>query len=314
MQRHSIKLFLRRFTLSQRRSLKYLTSNQVDQYNNDGYVVANSLLNKEEITEARKALEQLIDRSRSTARSDEIYELQDDHNSEHPKVERIKFPSEQHPVFKKLLNHPKLLNAVEDLIGPSFRYMPQDKLNVKPAGHGGAIRWHQDWAFFPHTNDSVLTASVLLYDSIRENGCLQVIPKSHKGPIISHFHDGKFVSTITETNFQTEDSVYLEAPAGSVTLHHVRIIHGSARNTSTLPRSVVCFIYNAMDAWPLLGVAGSDFKNTGPVDFDMFDKTRLRGEKCITPRLEKVPVHLPVPFDYPSTVFDMQFEVEEPQA
>lgn len=48
--------------------------------------------------------------------------------------------------------------------------MPQDKLNVKPAGYGGAIRWHQDWAFFPHTNDSVLTASVLLYDSIRENG------------------------------------------------------------------------------------------------------------------------------------------------
>lgn len=55
-------------------------------------------------------------RSRSTARSDEIYELQDDHNSEHPKVERVKFPSEQHPVFKKLLNHPKLLNAVEDLV------------------------------------------------------------------------------------------------------------------------------------------------------------------------------------------------------
>ena len=48
--------------------------------------------------------------------------------------------------------------------------MPQEKLNAKPAGKGIAIPWHQDWAFFPHTNDSVVTASVLIDDSSRENG------------------------------------------------------------------------------------------------------------------------------------------------
>ena len=48
--------------------------------------------------------------------------------------------------------------------------MPQEKLNAKPAGKGIAIPWHQDWAFFPHTNDSVVTASILIDNSSRENG------------------------------------------------------------------------------------------------------------------------------------------------
>ena len=54
-------------------------------------------------------------------------------------------------------------------IGSSFRYMPQDKLNMKTS-YSSAIPCHQDWAFFPHTNDSALTTSVLIDDSTRENG------------------------------------------------------------------------------------------------------------------------------------------------
>ena len=48
--------------------------------------------------------------------------------------------------------------------------MPQDKLNAKPSFSGLPIPWHQDWAFFPHTNDSVLTVSVIIDDSTRDNG------------------------------------------------------------------------------------------------------------------------------------------------
>lgn len=130
---------------------------------------------------------------------------------------------------------------------------------------------------------------------------------------MSHLdEENNFVSIITE-NFKPEQVNYLECKAGSVTFHHVRVIHGSARNSSRHPRSTVCNIYAAMDAWPLLGVAGSDFKNTGPVNFNAFDETRVRGDPCIHPRLEKIPVTLPVPFDKPSTVFELSFIPEEPQ-
>lgn len=68
-----------------------------------------------------------------------------------------------------------------------------------------------------------------------------------------------------------------------------------------------------MDAWPLVGVAGSDFKNYGPVDFEKFDETRLRGDRCIFPRLAEIPVVLPIPLDQNSTVFDMTHTADEPQ-
>ena len=186
---------------------------------------------------------------------------------------------------------------------------------MKPAGHGAPIPWHQDWAFFPHTNDSVLTASVLLHDTTRDNGCLQVVAGSHKGPTLSHFaeDEDKFANSITEKNFKPQNIRYLEAPAGSVTFHHVRTIHGSARNVSVNPRSVLCFIYNAMDAWPLLGVGDESFLNIGPIDFQSFDSTRLRGQRCVRPRLKDVPVVLPVPFNETTSVFQAPHEIAEPE-
>lgn len=200
-------------------------------------------------------------------------------------------------------------------MGPSFRYIPQDKLNVKPAGHGAPIRWHQDWAFFPHTNDSVLTACVLLHSASRDNGCLQVIAGSHKGPTLSHFseEENRFANSITDKDFKVENVRYLEAPAGSVTIHNARTIHGSARNVSDKPRSALCFIYNAMDAWPLLGVGDERFLNIGAMDFDAFDRTRLRGNRCVRPRLKDVPVILPVPFDEETSVFQAPDHVAEPE-
>ena len=146
---------------------------------------------------------------------------------------------------------------------------------------------------------------------------MQVISGSHKGPILSHYDDEnetRFVQAVNDPSFKPDDKIrYLEAPAGSVTIHHVRAIHGSARNTSIHPRSILCFIYNAMDAWPLLGVGDERFLNIGRMDFDAFDRTRLRGERCVRPRLADVPVALPVPFDDESSVFLAGNKIAEPE-
>jgi len=157
----------------------------------------------------------------------------------------------------------------------------------------------------------------MLFCYISFIGCLQVISGSHKGPILSHYEDEKetrFVNAVNDRSFKPGDKIrYLEAPVGSVTIHHARAIHGSARNTSDHPRSVLCFIYTAMDAWPLLGVGDERFLNIGRVDFDEFDRTRLRGERCVRPRLTDVPVALPVPFDDESSVFNAGNHFQEPE-
>ena len=131
---------------------------------------------------------------------------------------------------------------------------------------------------------------------------MQVIPGSHKGPLFDHFEDGFFSSAITDEKFVPNNAKYLEAPAGSITIHHVRAVHGSAANLSDKPRRVVCFIYNSMDAWPLLGVAGPDFLNCGPVDWDLFNATLVRGSPIDTPRLKSCPVKLPFPLQGSPTV------------
>ncbi|XP_065648251.1 probable alpha-ketoglutarate-dependent hypophosphite dioxygenase isoform X2 [Hydra vulgaris] len=295
---------------------KILTSDQVEQYREEGYTVVKNLLSEEELKQTRVALDELKERSIKSFQAGEksdIYEVERGADGKQI-LNRIRFPCELHETFYNLQRHDKILDCVEDLIGPSFRYIAQDKLNLKPACTGAAVRWHQDWAFFPHTNDSVLTASILLHDTTRSNGCLQIVPGTHKGPILSHYFNNTFANVITDKKFKPNNLVYLEAPAGSLTLHNARVVHGSAKNTSNQPRSTLCFVFTAMDAWPLLGVGGRDFMNSGPVDYDLFTATLLRGNSCFTPRMENIPVSLPIPFHATSSVFKIEFETADEPA
>jgi hypothetical protein len=74
-------------------------------------------------------------------------------------------------------------------------------------------------------------------------------------------------------------------PAGSITVHHARMVHGSAVNTSGRPRRLLLHQYRAADAWPLLGVR----------DFEDYRGLLLCGEDTLAPRIEPVPVRLPLP-------------------
>ena len=61
---------------------------------------------------------------------------------------------------------------------------------MKNPGHGSAVEWHQDWAFYPHTNDDLLEVGIALSDMTEENGALLVVPGSHKGKTWDHHQDG----------------------------------------------------------------------------------------------------------------------------
>jgi ectoine hydroxylase-related dioxygenase (phytanoyl-CoA dioxygenase family) len=141
----------------------------------------------------------------------------------------------------------------------SFRLRP-----ILPRDHPsrGARHTHmrdmQDWAFYPHTNDSVLAAGIFLDDVDSENGPTMVVPASHKAPIMDHHTDfGKrgrlFVGGIESTHCDTSAAVELCGGAGSVSLHHVRAVHGSNHNRSTRDRRILFIECVGADAWPLLG-------------------------------------------------------------
>jgi len=105
-----------------------------------------------------------------------------------------------------------------------------------------AVEWHQDGAFYPHTNDDLLAIGVILEDVDTSSEPLMVIPGTHKGPVLSHFHCSVFAGAIDPADplFARDRIVTLTGRAGSMTVHHVRLLHGSAPNTSARAR-LICF-------------------------------------------------------------------------
>ena len=85
----------------------------------------------------------------------------------------------------------RIVAILEDLIGPGVRF-DTGKLNMKDAAGGAAVEWHQDWAFYPHTNDDLAAVSIFIDDVVADNGPIMVLPGSHTGPVYDHHSGGYF--------------------------------------------------------------------------------------------------------------------------
>jgi ectoine hydroxylase-related dioxygenase (phytanoyl-CoA dioxygenase family) len=117
-----------------------------------------------------------------------------------------------------------------------------------------------------------------------ENGCLLVVPGSHKDPIYTHHQDGRFVGAVTVDIPGADRAIPIEVKAGGISIHHARTLHASAPNRSQRPRRLLLFQYCSVDSWPLAGGT-----------WDSHVKSYLRGEPVNRPRVTNVPVELPYP-------------------
>jgi phytanoyl-CoA hydroxylase len=265
-----------------------LTPTQIQSYRDNGYLVVPDALRPDQVAKGRAKLADLIEASRRVSASDAIYDLEDGHTPNNPRVRRIKDPHVVHPVYADLLRAPEIVDIVAQLIGPDLR-MEHTKLNIKPARGGEPVEWHQDWAFYPYTNDDILEVGVMLEDCTMENGPLLMIPGSHRGPVFDHHHQGYFAGAIDPAapGLDIHKAAAVTGKAGSISLHHVRTVHGSRENLSERDRPLLLYGYCAADAWPLRAEA---FR-----DFDSFNARMLRGTPTLEPRLRDVPVRMPYP-------------------
>jgi phytanoyl-CoA hydroxylase len=262
-----------------------LTVEQVETFNTDGYLSVDSVLSPEELDELRRVTDEFVEQSRNVTENDATFDLEPGHTAESPQLRRIIRPVSKHPVYEKFVHHEDILNIVESLLGPNLRYH-NNKMNMKNPGHGSAVEWHQDWAFYPHTNDDLLEVGIALDDMTEENGALMVIPGSHKDKVWDHHQDGLFVGAVTDPTFQPDDAVSVTVKAGGITLHHVRMVHGSKPNESDKPRRMFFIGFYATDAWPLIPTGYS---------IEEMDKCIVRGEPTLEPRMKNLPVRLSLP-------------------
>jgi len=270
--------------------LEILKKDQIEFYKDQGYLVLEKHLSDEIIREARLEIKKLSAHARQISQSDDLIDLEDSHTKDNPRIRRIKRPDLQSKFFNNLMRSDYILGPARDLIGKNIR-MHTTKLNMKKAEFGAPVQWHQDFAFYPHTNDDVLAIGVVFDDIGMENGPLQVFPGSHKGAIHDHHNDGCFVGSvdIEQAGYNLEDAVSLTGPAGTITIHHARTLHGSALNTSNRDRQMLFYEMMAADAFPVMG-AMTKFS-----DIKEYDSLMLCGETTKNPRLENVPVRIPQP-------------------
>jgi phytanoyl-CoA hydroxylase len=261
-----------------------LTSKKIDFYHENGYLGVEGVLSADEVAELRRVTEGFVQLSASVTEHTDVFDLEPGHTPESPKLRRLKDPIKHHEVYKKFLHHPRILDIVEQLIGPGLR-TNGNKLNMKSPEYGSPVEWHQDWAFFPHTNDDLLAVGVSMDEMKYENGCLLVIPGSHKGPVYSHHQDGHFAGAVTEELPDADKAVPIELEAGGISIHHVRTLHASAKNVSSRPRRLLLYQYCAPDAWSLQGYP----------NWQAYLDSMVRGEPTNRPRLVDVPVLMPLP-------------------
>ncbi|HYN27655.1 MAG TPA: phytanoyl-CoA dioxygenase family protein [Burkholderiales bacterium] len=265
-----------------------ISAQQVQSYHDNGYLVVENVLDGAMVARIRQVIAGLVAKAAGVTAHNDIYDLEPTHTPENPRVRRIKTPHKVDPMFWDVVRHPNMLAVVKALLGPNVR-LHGSKLNVKAPKYGSPVEWHQDWAFYPHTNDDILAIGVMLDDVEMENGPLLLMPGSHRvNKVWDHHLDGRFVGAIDPT--RTDDLDYSKAvactgKAGSCSFHHVRMVHGSAQNTSERPRQLLLYECTAADAWPLM-----NFK-----DLDEFNSRMLCGEPTLEPRVEKVPMRMPLP-------------------
>jgi phytanoyl-CoA hydroxylase len=256
-------------------------------YEETGYLIAPELLQPAEVAELRLALDQVLAEATGLQASNSKFALSAPAGGGGRRyVKRVFDPIARHDAFKKLVSHPGILDVVEELIGPDIT-LQQTKLNLKPPAEDARFEWHQDYPFFPHTNFDLVAVMVFLDDTDETNGCLRVIPGSHKlGPLEHDFSpDGQAYGTeVRDKSVFADESrwVSLVVPAGSLGLHHSCTLHSSGANHSDRPRSSLIFEYRATDARQIAGA-------TDPIGWG----TQVRGTDKGTVRMVEGTFHIP---------------------
>ena len=234
---------------------RHLTDEAIAQYHRDGYVAVPRLLDLAQVEALRGVTDAFVERSRAVAKSDGVFDLDPRHTAAAPLLRRIKNPADHDPLYRWVALESPIADIVTQLLGPSIRFH-HSKLNLKGRLLGAAVEVHQDAAFYPHSNDDVLAVGLLLDDAAAANGAMAVLPGSHRGPIYTHYDSrGRFVGCMRDDDVARLDrsrAVLLELPAGSLHIHHYRLVHWSAPNTSTAERRLLINAYTAADAFSFM--------------------------------------------------------------
>jgi chlorinating enzyme len=201
-----------------------LTPDQRAQFDAHGYVAPIDALGADEAADCRRRLEALLaptgDRADTRVR-----------NSPHLLLRWM----------ADLVRDARVLDPVEDLLGPDLLVL-RSTLFVKVPHDPGIVSWHQDLAYWDLSSDRTITAWIALTDSTIANGCLRVVPGSHRAPLLPHTlgrdrNNRLLRGQLVQADIPPERVAALELRPGQFSLHHGRLLHSSPANPSDTLRA-----------------------------------------------------------------------------
>ncbi|MEJ0069284.1 MAG: phytanoyl-CoA dioxygenase family protein [Pseudomonadota bacterium] len=264
-----------------------------------GFCRVEGVLSPDEVAALRRVTDKVTASAAGLAAEDAVFDLEETHTPAEPRVRRIKKPHQVDPLYHALARHPGIVALLNRVIGPDVR-LHHSKVNMKSPRYGAPLEWHQDWAFIPHSNMSMAIAALMLDDVDAENGSVLFIPGSHHGRLMDHHQDGYFVGAIDPATFDLDSAVPMMGPAGSMTLHHPMLIHGSALNQSDRQRRMLFYEYAAADAWPLIY----------GVDYPEYESRMVCGQSTNLVRFDGSFVRMPHPTRFSGSIYNNQNALE----
>jgi ectoine hydroxylase-related dioxygenase (phytanoyl-CoA dioxygenase family) len=269
-----------------------LSDAQIEKFWRDGCLVAENAVSADQLGRLQESLHQWVEESRAhdtpfgepTVDGRPRFDMGEEHCAQRPALRRVNNPSEISAHYHDVMRNSSMVDMVADLIGANVKYH-HCKINLKLPGSHTVVGYHQDFSYTPHTNDDIVTALLMLDDVSEKNGCLMVVPGSHRGPQYSLFDGATFTGFVDPEQERALKAreVAATGKAGDVCLMHTRLLHGSAPNLSDRPRGLFICVYTAADAFPLA-------RNPMPSELE---GTIVRGERTRVARLMQADIELP---------------------
>jgi len=266
-----------------------LSDDQVRRYRRDGYVVAENAVAPDLLQALRGTVGGWVAEAASrragwgeTRDGRARFDVADEASG--AVLRRVNNPVEVSEPFREFAFDSSLADMVAELIGPNVKFH-HSKINLKQPGSSVEVKFHQDFPYTPHSNPDLVTALVMLDDMDEENGCLMVVPGSHREGVHSLWHGGRFTGAVSDevVHASRDRMVAITGRAGTVCLMNTMTLHGSAANRSQRPRTLFIPVYSAEDAAPL---------TPSPVPSE-FEGRIVRGAATGRVRLEPMEFELP---------------------
>jgi hypothetical protein len=237
---------------------KVVTDDQVRFFVENGYLIVPDLMTMEEVEEMRRDTVHL---ARGGYPCESLQPLPAD-MSDDEALQNILCIHQPHyisPVMEKYVRHPKICGVLSQITAAHLPWWDgsvkcmQSMLFVKPPGFQGQA-WHQDEIYIPTRDRSLIGAWIALDDATQENGCLYVIPGSHRRgylyPQRPHNNPEEFDFAQESYGFDESAQVPVEVKTGSLVFFNGYLLHRSFKNRSGIYRRVLVNHY--MNAWSLL--------------------------------------------------------------